>query len=83
MHTEHIDPHGGDGLENLCLACSNCNLSKGTATSGSDLETGITANLFHPRLDEWVDHFEWIEGGLLVHGKTPAGRATVERLKMN
>lgn len=83
MHIEHIDPYGGNVLENLCLACSSCNLSKGNATSGTDPLTDNRINLFNPRLDEWVEHFEWVEGGLLVSGKSPVGRATVERLKMN
>lgn len=83
MHVEHIDPNGGDEPENLCLSCSSCNLSKARATSGLDPNTELVASLFNPRTQKWVEHFEWEQAGLLVHGLTPVGRATVARLKMN
>ena len=31
----------------------------------------------------WQEHFEWIDNGLRLQGKTPIGRATISRLKMN
>ncbi|MDA1252819.1 MAG: hypothetical protein O2820_26810 [Planctomycetota bacterium] len=37
--------------------------------------------LFHPRRDDWPEHFEW-EGPLLV-GLTAIGRATIELLAIN
>jgi len=83
MHVEHIDPQGGDGLDNLCLSCSSCNLSKGKATSASDPATKAVVTLFNPRQQNWYEHFEWINEGLRIHGKTPIGRVTVVRLKMN
>ena len=83
MHVEHIDPEGGNKPDNLCLACSNCNLSKATATRANDPESGEVASLFNPRLQNWNDHFVWLDGGLRVGGSTPIGRATVIRLKMN
>jgi hypothetical protein len=83
MHVEHIIPNEGDDLENLCLSCSSCNLSKATATSAADPETGAIVSLFNPRMQIWQDHFEWIDGGLRIRGKTSTGRATVDRLKMN
>jgi len=83
MHIEHINPKSGDSADNLCLACPNCNLSKGTATSAIDDITGDVVALFNPRSQQWVEHFEWAEGGLFIRGKTATGRATVERLKMN
>src|SRR5215470_2890328 len=49
LHVEHIDPRGGNDLENLCLACPTCNLSKATATAAPDPETKETATLFNPR----------------------------------
>lgn len=83
MHVEHINPVGGDHLDNLCLACASCNLSKAKATFAVDPETNQTIALFNPRQQGWNDHFEWIENGTHIVGKTPTGRATVHRLKMN
>jgi hypothetical protein len=37
--------------------------------------------LFHPRKDQWGDHFS-LEGARIV-GLTPTGRATVWLLQMN
>lgn len=83
MHIEHIDPLGGDGLENLCLACSNCNLSKARATYAFDPATNQFVPLFNPRTQVWAEHFRWSENGELLLGLTPTGRATISRLKMN
>jgi len=83
LHVEHIDPSGGDHPDNLCLACPSCNLSKAQATTAQDPETGQTVELFNPRRQEWVDHFTWVDAGQRIQGRTPEGRATVVRLKMN
>lgn len=83
MHVEHIDPNGNDQLDNLCLSCPSCNLSKAKATVALDPVTSIAVTLFNPRQDNWQNHFEWAEGGAIVVGKTAVGRATIERLKMN
>ncbi len=83
MHVEHIFPNGGNELDNLCLSCSSCNLSKSIAISEIDPETGASVTLFHPRQQTWQEHFEWVDSGLRLYGKTPTGRATIIRLKMN
>jgi len=83
MHIEHINPNGGDQPDNLCLSCSSCNLSKAEAVEAADPLTGDTVSLFNPRQQVWADHFEWLEGGSVVGGKTPVGRATIVRLRMN
>jgi MinD superfamily P-loop ATPase len=83
MHIEHINPHGGDHPDNLCLSCSSCNLSKAEAVEATDPVTGDIVPLFNPRLQVWSDHFEWFEDGAIVGGKTQVGRATVVRLRMN
>ena len=83
MHVEHVNPDGGDDLENLCLACPNCNLSKARATSASDPETNTVVALFNPRTQVWSEHFEWWQNGTIVQGRTSGGRATVVRLRMN
>ena len=83
MEIEHINPDGGDALDNLCLSCGNCNRSKGVATSGIDPETLNAVTLFNPRTQRWSEHFTWIENGTVIIGLTSIGRATVDRLKMN
>lgn len=83
MHIDHINPQGDDALENLCLACWNCNSSKHKAISAVDPSTGEVTPLFNPRIERWADHFRWIDYGVRIEGLTPTGRATIERLKMN
>ena len=83
LHIEHIQPGNNNSLENLCLACAGCNLSKGQATQAVDPETETAVALFNPRLQKWHEHFEWDTNGVLIIGKSPIGRATIQRLKMN
>lgn len=83
MHIEHIDPNGGDVIENLCLSCANCNLSKSKTTTALDPDTGERFSIFNPRTQVWSDHFVWIDGGLRLRGLTTIGRATIQRLKIN
>jgi hypothetical protein len=83
MHVEHINPDGGDDLDNLCLSCPTCNLSKAKVTSAADPETGETTALFNPRQQAWSEHFMWIENGKVVQGLTATGRATLARMRMN
>jgi hypothetical protein len=83
MHVDHIDPNGSDTLDNLCLACWNCNTSKHRAVSAVDPETEQVVPLFNPRRDVWDEHFEWLDTGIWIRGLTATGRATVDRLKMN
>jgi len=52
FHIEHIVPrkHGGaDHLDNLALACAECNLRKGSDLTGLDPESGEITRLFDPR----------------------------------
>ena len=84
LHVEHIVPkkHGGtDDLDNLALACVDCNLHKGANVAGYDPATGALSELFHPRHHVWTDHFRW--QGVLIVGKTPIGRTTVAVLHIN
>jgi len=83
MHVEHIIPDDGDDLINLCLSCASCNLSKASATEALDPQTQKTVALFNPRMQEWSAHFEWIDQGIRIKGKTAIDRATIGRLKMN
>lgn len=84
FHIEHILPrqHGGTDIpDNLALACHHCNLRKGTNLTGLDPETGALTRLFHPRQDDWDEHFTSRDGE--ISGRTAIGRATLRLLKMN
>ena len=84
FHVEHIIARqhgGGNDLENLALACPECNYQKGTNLSGMDPDTGKVTPLFHPRRDAWPEHFA--RDAARITGRTPAGRTTVWLLEMN
>ena len=86
LHIDHILPEAAGGSsteENLWLACSVCNNSKGTKTHGLDLVTLTRALLFNPRTQVWAQHFAWNAQGTEIQGLTPTGRATIQALKLN
>ena len=84
LQLEHIRPrkhNGTDDLDNLALACIDCNLHKGTNIAGYDPRTGTLTELFNPRRQVWSEHFEW--RGLEIRGLTAVGRTTVAVLELN
>jgi hypothetical protein len=84
LHIEHILPKihaGADDLDNLALACIDCNLHKGTKLTGIDPHTNELTQLFHPRQQSWEDPFEW--RGAYLAGKTAIGRTRVRVLNIN
>jgi 5-methylcytosine-specific restriction endonuclease McrA len=84
LHVEHIVPrfHGGsDDLDNLALACVDCNLHKGTNLTGIDPVTNQVTELFNPRRDLWRVHFGW--RNIYIVGKTAIGRTTIRVFNMN
>lgn len=84
LQIEHILPrkHGGsDEVENLALACIDCNLHKGANLTGIDPDTGRVVELFNPRTQPWAEHFLW-ESCVLV-GITATGRTTIRVLDIN
>jgi hypothetical protein len=84
FQVEHVRPrkHGGsDEPENLALACERCNAFKGPNLTGIDPQTQQVVQLFNPRRDQWLEHFE--RRGHLMLGTTAIGRTTVEVLNMN
>jgi hypothetical protein len=85
FHVDHVTPQSAGGvtsLENLALACVSCSLRKGARTPAIDPATGDAAQLFHPRLHAWTDHFIADVSGEIV-GLTAIGRATITLLSMN
>jgi hypothetical protein len=83
---DHIRPESLKGptvLENLCVACWDCNRIKSDRITGIDPQTGMTLRLFHPNRQKWSDHFRWNENGTVIIGLTPVGRATVIGLELN
>ena len=85
FHVDHIvaQVHGGnDEVNNLCWACTQCNLHKGTKCASIDSETKARVDLFNPRLDAWRDHFVVTSDGRIA-GLMPTGRATVRLLDVN
>jgi 5-methylcytosine-specific restriction endonuclease McrA len=86
LQNEHIQPQtlgGTSDLDNLAKACEACNNSKHTATSAFDPVTNQIVPLYHPRKDNWQDHFKWSTDLLRMEGLTSTGRATIIRLKTN
>ena len=86
MELDHLIPEALGGVtaeDNLWLACSLCNDSKGYRIAAEDPTTGEAVRLFNPRHQDWHEHFRWSEGGCVITGLTPAGRATVVALHLN
>jgi len=86
LENDHVIPLSKGGVnaaENICQACHKCNQFKAAKLSAPDPITKESAQLFHPNLQAWHDHFFFSEGGSIIIGLTPNGRATVDALKMN
>lgn len=84
FHVEHVIPRsvgGADSADNLAWACPSCNLHKADRTSIQLDRLSDTTPLFHPRMDQWTDHFEWDD--YTIVGTTNIGRATVLALDLN
>lgn len=84
FHVEHIIPsiHGGPTeLDNLAWACPGCNLKKSDRTEVIDPVTNQTVRLFHPRHDNWSQHFAWEEYCLVP--LTPIARALIAAFDLN
>ena len=86
FQVDHIIPQargGSDHLDNLALACPACNLFKSDFQTAWDEDTQANAALFHPRHEEWTQHFRFNSESAEIVGLSPAGRATITRLQMN
>jgi hypothetical protein len=70
---EHIRPRSRGGktrLDNLAWACQGCNNHKYRRISARDPLTGEIVSLFHPRRQDWGEHFAWDEDLKRVVGLT-------------
>ena len=84
FHIEHIIARrhrGADDDSNLALACTLCNLQKGASIGSLDPDSNELTRLFHPRQDDWTQHFR--RDGAMILGLTDIGRTTVWLLDMN
>lgn len=82
---DHIyaEKHGGTTeSDNLCLACSVCNRFKGSDLCSLDAETGELVALFHPRYDNWDEHFHLLANGTF-QAFTAQARVTIRILHIN
>lgn len=85
FEVEHIIPlyrQGANDEANLALACRSCNLRKGARTSGI-ASTNTEVLFFHPRQDQWSEHFQVDAESGKIMGMTSVGEVTVEYLEMN
>jgi putative addiction module component (TIGR02574 family) len=84
-HTiDHIiaEKHGGStDSENVALACTLCDVRKGSDLASIDEMNGSVVPLFNPRRDHWRDHFQLLGGR--IEPLTPTGRATTRLLHFN
>ena len=52
--------HGGRRLKRTLHCAAPCATYKGSDIASIDPETGLLTPLFHPRLDRWGKHFEFV-----------------------
>ncbi len=86
FNIDHITPIALDGsseLENLAYSCRGCNECKSAKTTVTDPNTGKEIPLFHPRKDNWNDHFKWDNEVLYIIGISLKGKLTIQALDMN
>ena len=74
--------HGGSTtLENLAYCCPICNNNKGSDIATVLQNEDVLIRLFHPRKQNWLEHFEVSEG--LFIAKTEIAEATIKILDLN
>lgn len=74
--------HGGAStLENLALACYDCNRFKGANIASIDPLSNELTSLFNPRIQSWSEHFISRDG--IIEAVTGVGRVTELVLRLN
>jgi hypothetical protein len=75
--------HGGKTiLLNLAYCCPDCNRYKGTDLGTYLDNSNIFIRFFNPRLDDWDEHFDSDNSGLIT-SKTDIGMATLKIFAIN
>jgi len=72
---------GKNAIDNLALACFDCNRFKGSDIASIDPDSGELVSLFNPRTQEWSEHFKLEEG--YIRAFTAIGRVTERVLRLN
>lgn len=83
---EHILPRvrgGSHRPTNLAFSCQGCNSYKRSDIDALDPVSRERVPLYHPRRDDWREHFAWNEDCTRLLGLTPTGRATIVKLELN
>jgi 5-methylcytosine-specific restriction endonuclease McrA len=81
---DHIyaEKHAGQTIEvNVALSCHFCNRHKGTDLASLDPLTGDVVRLYHPRFDQWHEHFK--HSRARIEPLTAIGRVTASLLHFN
>jgi len=86
FHWDHIIAQKHRGLTvllNLAWSCFGCNNQKQSDIAGIDPQgkADEIVRLFHPRNDDWNEHFAW--AGPELKAKSPIGRVTLYVLGIN
>lgn len=81
-HIIAVKHDGTDEDDNLCLACYDCNIYKGSDVAALDPLTRAATRLYDPRQQVWDEHFT-LNPDATISGLTPEGRTTVRVLRIN
>lgn len=81
-HIIAVKHDGTDEDDNLCLACYDCNIYKGSDVAALDPLTRAATRLYDPRQQVWDEHFT-LKPDATISGLTPEGRTTVRVLRIN
>jgi hypothetical protein len=82
-HIDHVisEKHGGaTEADNLALACTFCNLHKGSDI-GSLTADQVLTRFFNPRTDRWSEHFALVS--TIIEPLTPIGEVTARIFEFN
>jgi hypothetical protein len=83
---DHLEPQsqgGTDDLDNLALACPDCNAHKSDRKSCRDPASKQKVPLYNPRNQLWKEHFRWSDDKTELLGLSPIGRATIDCFQLN
>jgi 5-methylcytosine-specific restriction endonuclease McrA len=86
MVSAHIMPlvaGGTSAAENLCRSCYHCNEFTGPRQDAPDPHDDQIVPLFHPRQQQWHEHFAWRNDLVTVSGLTPSRPPTIDLLHLN